>query len=180
MLDITTANWLLAIGTVLLNIGALKILIALSIDGWFSRLVREKIDQYGLWLAFILSLVGSAMTLYYSEILLVDPCGLCWLQRVFLYPQVVLFAVALYTKDKGVALYSIFLSLVGALIALYHHYLQMGGVDLFPCPAVMETIDCADKTFLLFGYITFPFASLSLFVVLLLIMYSIRQGRVIH
>ncbi|MEK7531127.1 MAG: disulfide bond formation protein B [Patescibacteria group bacterium] len=180
MLDITTANWLLAIGTVLLNIGALKILFALATDNWFSRLVRAKIDQYGLALAFVLTLVGSALTLYYSEVLLVDPCGLCWLQRAFLYPQVVLFAIALYTHDKGIALYAIALSAVGAVIALYHHYLQMGGVDLFPCPAVMETVDCADKTFLQFGYITFPFTSFSLFLVILVMMYSIRQSRVIH
>jgi disulfide bond formation protein DsbB len=180
MLDIATANWLLAIGTVLLNIGALVVIISLTTTGWFTRLVHTKIQQYGMWLAFVLTLVGSGMTLYYSEILLVDPCGLCWLQRAFLYPQVILFAVALYAKDKSVALYSMALSAVGAMIALYHHYVQMGGADLFPCPAVMEAVDCADKTFLLFGYITFPFASLSLFVIVLLLMFVVRQHRVIH
>ena len=41
-----------------------------------------------MWLAFLLTLGATAMTLYYSEVLGFAPCGWCWVQRVFLWPQV--------------------------------------------------------------------------------------------
>src|SRR3989344_5990262 len=51
---------------------------------------------------------------------------LCWWQRIFLYPQVFLLGFAAHRKDAGMAFYSIVLSGLGLLVALYHHALQMG------------------------------------------------------
>lgn len=177
-MDLTTANLLVGVGTVLLNIGVIKLFAAYLLEkGWWAEMVHTNVLRWGLWAGFILTLGASAMTLYYSEFLGVQPCGWCWMQRAFLYPQVILFLIAAIKKDTRIALYSIWLSTLGAAIALYQHYLQMGGYDIFPCPATGSAADCGVRTFFEFGYITFPFASFSLFALLILMMLVMRQSE---
>lgn len=131
--------------------------------------------RWGLWLGFFLTLSGTAISLFYSEVLGFAPCGLCWLQRVFLYPQVVLFALALWKRDRSIAAYSIALSVFGTLIALYQHYLQMGGTDVLPCPAAPGASDCAQRFLFEFGYMTYPLMTVSLFAFLIILMLFVRE-----
>lgn len=91
-----------------------------------------------------------------------------------MYPQAVLFAIALFIKDAKAALYSIWLSVFGAGIALYQHYLQMGGHDVLPCPA-SGAGDCAKRFLFEFGYVTFPLVAFSLFVFLIVLMLFVRR-----
>lgn len=129
----------------------------------FASLFRN----YGLWIAFLVSLFGSAMTLYYSDVLGYVPCGLCWLERVFLYPQVFILATALYLKDTRAAIYGTVLSACGLLIALYHHYLQMGGAELLSCPTTGKGADCAERILFEFHFVTFPLLAAFLFIFLI-------------
>jgi len=115
-----------------------------------------------LWLLFILSAVGTAMSLVYSEVFGSVPCGLCWTQRFFLYSQVIILGIAIYKKDRGAFDYVIALSLFGSIVALYQFFLQMGVTIPTVCPA-SDAASCAIPTFLEFGFVTFPFASLILF-----------------
>lgn len=170
MFDLATTNQIAAYATIFLDISAL----GLVLGTLYPRIVpafKERFHaQYGLWVAFMLTLTGTLVTLYYSEFLAQAPCALCWFQRVFLYPQVVLFFIAALMKDTRVVWYSIGLSVIGACIALYHHWLQMGGSHLFPCPANGNAIDCATPTFVTWGFVTFPFMAFSLFIFLTLFM----------
>ncbi|MDO8557795.1 MAG: disulfide bond formation protein B [bacterium] len=134
------------------------------------------LETWGLWIGFLLSAGGVVISLFYSEILGVLPCGLCWLQRVFLYPQALLFAVAIWKSDRSVADYSITFSVFGAAIALYQHYLQMGGASIVPCPAVSTGVDCAQRYLFEFGYITFPLMSFSIFAFLIIVMLFVRRA----
>lgn len=113
--------------------------------------------------------VSTVMTLVYSEYFGIVPCSLCWLQRVALYPQVFLFAIAWKVKDKTVALYAISLSVFGMLVALYQHYLQMGGGSILPCPASGEA-DCGKRFMFEMGYITYPLSAFSLFALITVVM----------
>lgn len=136
---------------------------------------RDFIIKYALPLGFFISLIGSFLTLFYSDYLGVLPCGLCWFQRVYLYSQVWLFGLAWYKKDKKIFDYTLLLSIVGFAFAAYHSYLQMGYSELVPCPVVASTIDCAKPTFVEFGFITFPFMSVVLFAILILLSISVRK-----
>ncbi|OGG79198.1 hypothetical protein A3A39_04955 [Candidatus Kaiserbacteria bacterium RIFCSPLOWO2_01_FULL_54_13] len=139
--------------------------------------VASFLRKWGLWLGFIFSLGGVILSLYYDS-LGFPACALCWWQRAFLYPQAVLFALALWKKDAKVADYSIALSAFGAVVALYQHYLQMGGGPLIPCPAtVTEAIDCSVRFFFEFGYITFPLMSATLFAFLIVLMLFVKAER---
>lgn len=175
MPDLATTNMLVSYGTAFLMLCSLGILAALAVPSIVPKWKERLNAEYGLWTAFLFTLIASAITLYYSEYLGQAPCSLCWIQRVFLYPQVVLFLIAALLRDRKIALYSIALSILGALVALYHHYLQMGGMIHLPCPADGNAIDCATPTFVTWGFVTFPFMALTLFIFLVLFMTYLRS-----
>jgi disulfide bond formation protein DsbB len=171
MLDLS-----LAIGTVIMQILGAGFLALYFLRSRFADLesIANLLKSWGLWTGLILSFGASAMTLYYSEILNIPPCPLCWWQRVFLYPQIILFALAIWKKDISVATYSIVLSFFGAFFALYHHILQMYPSSGIPCPA--QGVSCAQIFFLQFGYVTYPMMALALFSLLIVLMMFVRSN----
>ena len=177
-MTVETINFLLALGTLALQIAGVAFLALFFLRKSIPDLedVASLVGKWGLWLGFLLSLGAIALSLFYSEILGVLPCGLCWLQRVFLYPQALLFAVAIWKNDRSVADYSILFSIFGGVIALYQHYLQMGGASILPCPAVSTGADCAQRYLFEFGYITFPLMSFTIFAFLIILMLFVRRA----
>ncbi len=127
------------------------------------------LGDYIFPIGFFVSLAGMSLSLFYSQVLHYAPCDLCWYQRVFLYPQVFLFAYAWYKKDRAVLPYTLILSLVGFAIALYHHFLQIGFDLLKPCSTAPFAVDCAKPSFIEFGFVTFPFMAVVLFGFLIMI-----------
>ncbi len=114
-------------------------------------------------LGFFITLGGTFLTLFYSEVLHYAPCDLCWYQRVFLYPQIFMFAYAWYKKDLAVLPYVLVLSVFGFLVAVYHHALQIGFDLMKPCSTALFAVDCAKPSFIEFGFVTFPFMAVVLF-----------------
>lgn len=135
----------------------------------FARII----GRYGIWIALTLTGFASVITVYYSAILGLEPCPLCWWQRAFLYPQVVLFAVSLWKREHQVACYSIALSVIGALIALYQHALQMLPGSGLPCPAT--GVSCAQRVLFEFNYVTFPLAAVTIFLCVIALMLIVRK-----
>ena len=132
-----------------------------KISLWISR-------NY-LWLGFIVALVATSGSLFYSEVMGYTPCVLCWWQRIFMYSQVLLFGVALWAKDKSVARYSFFMSIIGGLISAYHYSSQVGFItsDL-PCSAIGYSASCSTLFFVALGYITIPMMALTAFAMLII------------
>jgi disulfide bond formation protein DsbB len=151
-------NFLLGIATII-GQGILLVLIILFFLKKKNK-ITSFVQKYILELLLLVSGAGTFLSLLYSEVLGELPCDLCWYQRIFLYPQVIILAIAKWKKDKSVLNYSLALSVVGALIALYHYYIQWGGIALIPCSGDALASPCAQKTILEFGYITIPFMSL--------------------
>lgn len=118
--------------------------------------------KYGLFLAFLTAAGVTVASLYYSDIIGYEPCKLCWLQRIFVYPQVVILVIALWTKDRRAAIYCLALSLVGVLIAIDHNLLQYLNVSLLPCSSAV-TAACNKLYVYEFGYVTIPIMSLTSF-----------------
>lgn len=175
-MNVETLNYLLALATLAMQVVGAGFLALYFLQKKFTDLqdIAGLLSRWGLWLAFLLTLGATAMTLYYSEVLGFAPCGWCWVQRVFLWPQVVLFLIALRKNEKSIADYSIGFSILGGIAALYQHYLQMGGGALIPCPA-SGVGDCAQRILFEFGYITFPLMSATLFAFLIVLMLFVRN-----
>ncbi|MDO8572607.1 MAG: disulfide bond formation protein B [bacterium] len=163
-------NFLLAIGTIAIQVATVVLVALLLLERYRQKTFRvlTLVGAYGIQSVFFISLVSVGISLFYSEILGFVPCGLCWFQRIFLYPQVILAGMAWYKKDNKIADYLIALSGTGALVALYQHYLQMGGSAFVPCPA--SGADCAQRFLFEFGYITFPLMSFTIFVLIMALM----------
>lgn len=123
------------------------------------------VERFGLLVASLATLSGTILTLIYSEYFGIMPCGLCWLERVALYPQVFILGVALYYKDFFVARYGIALSIFGLIVSLYHHYIQMGGSEFVKCPT--SGADCAKRFLFEFDFVTFPLLAVFLFAFLI-------------
>lgn len=121
------------------------------------------LGEYIYPIGFFVSFGGMAMSLFYSEVLHYVPCDLCWFQRIFLYPQVFLFAYAWWKKDRAVLPYTLILSVIGLVIATYHHLLQVGYDLMKPCSSAPFAVDCAKPSFIEFGFVTFPFMAVVLF-----------------
>lgn len=158
-----TANLVFSILTV---IGQLMIVSVL-----FGFLTKNKnlLKFFGknvLLLSFGVALISTLGSLFYSEIARFEPCKLCWYQRILMYPQTLLFGLALWKKRHDVVDYAIALSGVGALISTYHYLLQLGVVKAGDCAAIGYSVSCAKRFVLEFGYITIPMMALTGFLMI--------------
>lgn len=145
-----------------------------SLGAWVAR--------RGILLMFVVALVGTAGSLYFSDVAGWTPCKLCWYQRIFLYPQVLLLGLALWKRDARIAQYVLLLSAVGATIAI-GHYAEQVSAALFPAvvdpsqPCDTTGVSCASTPFFHFGYITIPMMALTAFVLNALGAVRVMRGR---
>lgn len=170
---IQTLNYFLALA----GIGGIFVTIVLLIDFKGKRIFNSFVLLYGLVGAFLVVIGSSFLTLIYSEYFGIVPCGLCWLERVALYPQVLLIATAIYSKDKTMPKYGIVLSGVGLVVSLYHHYIQMGGSQFIKCPVAGAGADCAKRFFFEFNFMTFPLMSAILFAFLIVLYFYMLKAQ---
>ncbi|GIW34541.1 MAG: 2-oxoglutarate dehydrogenase [Meiothermus sp.] len=73
-----------------------------------------------LALAWLVALVATLGSLYYSEVRNFIPCTLCWYQRIAMYPLVFLLGMATWRNDAGIRPYALTLSLLGLFWSSYH------------------------------------------------------------
>ena len=128
--------------------------------------------RHALLLSFIVALTATLGSLFFSEIVKFEPCKLCWYQRIFMYPQVLLLGLALYKKTEEILDYSIALSLLGGSVALYHYLLQIGIIpaETFKCSTVGYSVSCTEKFATSFGYITLPLMAFTAFLTIALLL----------
>src|SRR5699024_6349440 len=74
-----------------------------------------------IWGQSLIALIGS---LFYSEVIGYVPCDLCWVQRIFMYPLVVIYGLAAMRNDLSIALSGLVLSGIGMLVSIYHYLIQ--------------------------------------------------------
>ena len=162
-------NVTLGFGTILLQVLSVVALLLL-----FLR-PKEKsrdfyldfIDKHFLTLTFFLAFFASVFPLVYSEIIHFLPCYLCWWQRIFMFPLVLMFGVALWDKDRKVIRYALPLLCAGFLVSAYQNFFYyFGEVSNLPCDA--SGVSCYQHIVSEFGgYISIPMMALTVFFALL-------------
>jgi len=148
-------------------IGLIIILAILRKDAFLKKHFKKNGMVYALVIA-LASVIGS---LGFSEGYAYAPCKLCWVQRIFHYPQVFLFAVALYYKDARVWTYSIWLSIIGFIVAGYQVLIQFNPslAKNSVCSIVPAAESCSDILTQSYGYISIPVMSLTFFTCLIIL-----------
>ncbi len=120
------------------------------------RALYDFIERNSLLLAGIFATFAVIGSLVYSEYFLFTPCQLCWYQRIFIYPQVILLWIGYIRNDRNVALYSMILAGIGSIISLYHYIVQISGSSAFGCSADISGVSCSGRYAEIFGFISIP------------------------
>jgi len=161
---VSVANIVLSSATVVGQIG-IGFLVATIL--FRRRTALGHISRNAIVLSFIIALSATLGSLFYSEIIGYEPCKLCWFQRIFMYPEVILLGTLLWKKHgAGIVDGSIILSIIGTAIALYHYLLQIGLAPALPCSATGYSVSCSERFVMSFGYITIPLMTLTAFVLI--------------
>lgn len=128
---------------------------------------------YAAWFIALTATVGS---LFFSEVMNLPPCVLCWYQRIAMYPLVIIIAAGIVMNDARMKYYALPISVGGLAIAVYHNLLYYGLIpeSITPCT---QGISCTSVQIEWFGFVTIPFLSLTAFVLitLLLLFYKPRK-----
>jgi len=136
---------LLAVVALVVTVVAVVMLVTRRVPDWAG--------EWALPAALAIATVTTLGSLYYSEVAGYPPCTLCWYQRIAIYPQVVVLAVATLRRDAAVWLTSVPLALVGVAISTWHVVIERVPALAGPCdPANPCTLKWVEE----FGFLTIP------------------------
>ena len=127
-----------------------------------------------VFLAFLVSLIATFGSLFFSEIMNFIPCSLCWYQRIFMYPLVFLFAINLLFPDDKIFKYAFPLVLVGWGISIYHNLLMFKIIPekLSPC---VQGVPCSVDYINWLGFITIPLLSFFAYTAILILLVKTKK-----
>jgi len=124
--------------------------------------------KFSYWAVLIFSAGGVLGSLAYSAFFKLEPCILCWWQRIFLFPIAIVVALGLIKKEKVMDDYLLALAVPGVLISLYHSFIQLPSqTTSFLCSGGVS--DCTESYFSILGFITIPFMAFSVFVAIIVL-----------
>jgi disulfide bond formation protein DsbB len=140
--------------------------------GWLREL-RATIAGTELWAAWAVALVATLGSLFFSEVSDFVPCRLCWFQRIAMYPLAVVLLIAALRRDvRGGALYALPFPAVGALISIWHIYIEINP-DAEPSSCRVAA-PCSTKWIDEIGYVTIPVLALTAFAAILALLLMAR------
>lgn len=136
--------------------------------------MNKKLEN-GLLFIWVVSLVATLGSLYFSEILGYEPCKLCWIQRIFMYPIVIMTTIAFIQKNARIAVTTAVFATIGGCFSLYHYGIQKLDFLTDSAPACGQ-VPCTGQYINWFGFVTIPFLALTAFVLIAIAsFYLIRQ-----
>jgi disulfide bond formation protein DsbB len=137
----------------------------------------KRSDSLGLtfiFLSFLISLIATLGSLFFSEIMNFIPCSLCWYQRIFMYPLVFLFLINLLFPDDKIFKYTFPLVFIGWIISIYHNLLMFKIIpeNLSPC---VQGVPCSVDYLNWFGFITIPLLSFFAYTFILILLIMLKR-----
>ena len=110
---------------------------------------------FGAWLIAMASTLGA---LFFGEVMKLPPCSLCWYQRIFMFPMVLILPFGLFPLDRKVVRSVLPLVGIGGLFAAVHMFLVAGIIPerVVPC---RQGVPCSETVIEWFGFVTIPLLS---------------------
>lgn len=132
------------------------------------------IQGYLLYIAWLVALIATLGSLYFSEIRGFIPCELCWVQRILMYPLSIILGIAAYHNENGIKKYVLPLSIIGIIVSSYHYMLQKipGFGGFRPC---VQGVPCDAMYINWLGFITIPFLALVAFILITFTLAFLKQ-----
>ncbi len=130
---------------------------------WYHA-IGGVIEPNAVGMAFIVAMLATIGSLYFSEVAHFDPCRLCWFQRIAMYPLVVILGIAAVRRDAGIGIYVRVLAAIGAVISTYHLGLEwIPALDTGSCGTGPS---CSVIWFRELGFISLPMLALAAFLLI--------------
>ncbi|MEO4054603.1 disulfide oxidoreductase [Solibacillus sp. CAU 1738] len=114
---------------------------------------------------WVVSLVATFGSLYFSEIRGYEPCEMCWYQRILMYPIVIMTTIAYIQKNARIAITTAVFAIIGGSISLYHYGIQKLDFLTDSAPAC-GLVPCTGQYINWLGFITIPFLALTAFIII--------------
>lgn len=123
----------------------------------------ERINRLLPYAAWVIALVATTGSLFFSEVMELPPCVLCWYQRIAMYPLVVVIGVGIAFREARWKLYALPLALGGLAVSIYHNLLYYGAIpeSITPCT---QGVSCTSVQIEWLGFVTIPLMALTAFV----------------
>jgi len=130
---------------------------------------------YLLFFIWIIATSGTLISLFFSEVMQVPICALCWYQRIALYPLVVMLPLALFPYDAKIIRYISPLVIFGWFTAFFHVLVVAGIVPESAQPCV-KGIPCSETHVNLLGFINIPMMSLITFTIIGVLLFLSKKS----
>jgi len=126
---------------------------------------------FACWLIVTGATLGS---LFFSEVMELPPCNLCWYQRVFMFPLPLILFMGLFPFDAKVVRFALPVAVFGWLTAGYHTLLHVGVIpeSVSPCS---QGVSCTTSHLNLLGFLSIPLLSLIAFSAVLALLMVLRK-----
>ncbi len=159
---------LTAVGAVLQGVGV----------GRLGSRIARLVDGAELGLAWVVALVATAGSLYFSEVADYIPCELCWFQRIGMYPLVIVLFIAMLRNDRWIWPYALALSVAGLAVSVYHYQLEWFPEQSTICSST-ASVPCTVVWFRHWEVGTIPFLAGSAFLAIgcLLVLAALNERR---
>lgn len=132
--------------------------------------------RFGLYFAWLLSCIGLLGAIYFSDFRHIEPCHLCWYQRICLFPLTILLAIAICRNDRKIALYTLPQSFLGLFLSLYQIGIQEipGWNPIEICGAGPS---CSEKIYIGLGPFTVPMLAAVGFLGISIFLYGVFRSE---
>ena len=128
---------------------------------------------YAAWTLALLSAAGS---LFFSEVMELPPCVLCWYQRIAMYPLVLIIGIGIALNDARWKVYAAPLAAIGLGLAVYHNLIYYGFIpeSLTPCS---QGVSCSERQLEWFGFVTIPLMGLASFLLITIFVLAYKPKK---
>lgn len=136
-------------------------------------------NEKWIYSAWVVALVATLGSLYLSEVMLFQPCELCWYQRICMYPLAIMLGIAALRGHTWVKPYGIIFASIGLFISIFHYMEQKvpGFANIRPCKF---GVPCSEDYLDWFGVITIPFMAGIAFVLIIVALMFVKQQEEIE
>lgn len=135
--------------------------------------VNSHIKNFVDEISFVLAVLATTGSLYFSEILQMEPCPFCWYQRIFMYPLVIILGTAVFLR-KSARDFVIPMTMIGGAISIYHVLVQVIGEQIATgCGA--DGVSCAIIYIQYAGYVTIPVMALTTFAAIFILQWKFKK-----
>jgi disulfide bond formation protein DsbB len=168
MTVVAVATFLALLGATAVVVDLILIAGTLFVGREARTALRGLVTPYALPMAALVAATAMSGSLYFSEVAHLEPCVLCWYQRIAMYPLVLLLGIAAVRRDAGIRPYAMALAGIGAVLSAYHVAVQrLPGLPSTSCSA---TAPCSAIQVEVLGFVTIPVLAFVAFTTILVLL----------